>query len=267
VDNDSERSAESTVEGTECRWPTRYVHEPTRGISHARNTSVRETNDKTEWLVFIDDDEYAHESWLDELIACQHALGCPVVTGPVIGVLPEDAPAWVHKGNFFQRERFTTGDRRDRAYTNNTLVRREIVLAMDPIFDEHLSLLGGADTYLFRRIHDSGQEIAWCDEAIVYEDVPATRANLGWICRRVFRVGVNTAFHSPRFHGAALGRLRSIAIALVRTTQALLMLTPAVFIGRHAINRQLRWIAYAAGLIAGTLGFRYEEYRATHHGE
>ena len=266
VDNDPERSSEPAVTAHISPWPVRYIAEPKRGISHARNTSVNAVSKTTDWIVFIDDDEYAAPDWLDRLLRAQLAHNADVIAGPVLGVLPDDAPAWVTRGKFFQRERFATGTKRDRAYTNNTLARRSIVQAMDPIFDEALAFRGGADTFLFKRLHDQGHTIVWCDEAVVHEDIPASRINVPWICRRVFRVGTNIAYYARQLDGPFVGRLKPLLTALARALQGLLMLIPSLFMGKHAVVRQLRWLAYAAGLTAGAFGFFYAEYKA-HHGE
>jgi len=266
VDNDPEHSAKPVATSHAGPWPVRYISEPQRGISQARNTSVRAVGESTEWIVFIDDDEYASERWLDHLLAAQSAHGCDVVAGPVLGVLPDSAPAWASRGEFFQRERFATGTRRNRAYTNNTLARRSVVQSMSPVFDEALAFRGGSDTFLFRRIHERGHAIVWCDEALVYEDIPASRIRVSWVCKRAYRVGTNIAYYARQLEGPIAGRAKPLATALARFLQGLVLLIPSVFLGKHAVVRQLRWIAYAAGLAAGALGFFYAEY-SRHHGQ
>lgn len=267
VDNDPDGDAKATVDSVSCQWPVRVIRDGTGGISHARNTSVRAVDDSFEWIAFIDDDEYADPTWLDTLLACARTYKCDVVAGPVIGELPDNAPEWIERGGFFQRDRFPTGTRRDRAYTNNTLANRRVVRSMDPIFDETFTYAGGADTFLFRRIYQSGHTIVWCDEAVVYESIPPTRARAGWILRRAFRVGANNAQHEIRLKGSLIGRTRALAIAAVRASQCVVLLLPSCVIGKHAVIRQCRWIAYASGLLAGCAGIAYHEYRGTHHGE
>jgi len=220
----------------------------------------------TQWIAFIDDDEYPEPGWLGALLACQRAYGCDAVAGPVLAELPDDAPPWVARGGFFDRDRFPTGTRRDRAYTNNTLVRASIVKSMSPAFDESRAFRGGEDTLLFRRLHALGTEIRWCDEAIVHERIPASRVRAGWILRRAYRVGTNTALHERTLLGPVKGRARTIAVAAVRGAQGALLVLPSRLFGVHAVVRQSRWIAYALGLLAGTVGASYAEYRKGHHG-
>jgi GT2 family glycosyltransferase len=217
-----------------------------------------------EWIVFIDDDEFASEQWLGHLLACQRVYGCDVVSGPVIEVLPEGAPEWIDRGRFFKRGRFATGTKRNRASSNNTLVRRSALLDMDPMFDDRGALAGGADTLLFRRMHLEGRVIVWCDEAIVYEDIPPSRACRAWILSRAFRVGANIADHERTLRGPITGRCVALGIAIVRFLQGAFLLIPSLIVGRHSFVTQQRWIAYAAGLVSGIFGVSYNEYRRSH---
>ena len=266
ADNDPERSAAGVVSARDGVWPVRYVHVPTRGIAPARNASIRGASATSEWIVFIDDDEHASPTWLDELLRFQRAHGCDVVTGPVVGELPEGAPAWIERGGFFQRRRFPTGATRDRAFTNNTLVRAAIIRSDAPVFNETRALHGGEDTLVFRRLHARGHEIRWCDEAVVYESIPKSRARAGWILRRAFRLGTAATYMERRLRGPISGRARVVCIALVRGAQGLLLLLPSLLIGKHAVVRQIRWIVYATGLLVGTTGYDHDEYRHGHHG-
>lgn len=266
ADNDPDRSAEPLVAAHKSPHELIYTHQPVRGISQARNASVAAAPADAEWLVFIDDDEHAEPDWLDTLLSFQRETGADVVAGPIIAHLPDDAPGWAKRGRFFQRERFPTGTPRNRAYTNNTLARAAVVRSMDPIFDESAALRGGADTFLFRRIHDAGHTILWCDEAIVHEDIPRTRITTRWICRRAYRVGANIADHAIKLEGPLRGRARTLAIALARSLQGAVCVLPALVLGKHHAVRQLRWIAYAAGLTIGAFGRHVSEYE-THHGD
>jgi len=73
VDNNSTDETRQVVEGLQQRYPERirYVFERAQGISHARNTGIREA--EAEILAFLDDDEIADTEWLANLTANLHS--------------------------------------------------------------------------------------------------------------------------------------------------------------------------------------------------
>lgn len=186
VDNDPAGTGEQAA--TDSNIDVEYLREPVPGIVAARNAGLAGS---TEPLVaFIDDDEYPDARWLRTLRDCLARSGADAVWGPVVSVFPPETPAWVHQGGFFSRSRYATGTIFDQAATNNVLVRRASIDKLaHPWFDESFSESGGSDSHLFHRIHNAGGSIVWCDEAIVYEDVPLSRMSLPWLRQRARRTG------------------------------------------------------------------------------
>jgi succinoglycan biosynthesis protein ExoM len=186
VDNDPDGTAEFVAASTSL--DLEYIREPTPGIVAARNAALERCFEPL--VAFIDDDEYPAPTWLATLRKCMADMEADVVWGPVVSVFPPETPDWVHAGNFFSRARYTTGTRFDQAATNNVLARRSSIDALSlPRFDERFSASGGSDSQLFHRIHNAGGKIVWCDEAIVYEDVPLSRMTLAWLRQRARRTG------------------------------------------------------------------------------
>lgn len=186
VDNDAAGTAERVA--SESILDVVYLQEPTPGIVAARNAALMNSTEPL--LAFIDDDEYPDASWLATLRACMDSSDADAVWGPVVSVFPAETPEWVHEGGFFSRSRYPTGTVFDQAATNNVLVRRTAVEQLElPRFDERFSASGGSDSHLFHRIHNKGGKIVWCDEAIVYEDVPLSRMSVAWLRQRARRTG------------------------------------------------------------------------------
>jgi GT2 family glycosyltransferase len=52
-----------------CPFPVHYVHEPRRGISHARNAVLEACEDRFDWLAFTDDDCVPASDWVAALLA------------------------------------------------------------------------------------------------------------------------------------------------------------------------------------------------------
>lgn len=64
VDNDQDRSSEAVVLSFQHKLPIRYVLEPKKGISYARNKALAVT--KTRYLGFVDDDCILNSNWIRE---------------------------------------------------------------------------------------------------------------------------------------------------------------------------------------------------------
>ncbi len=67
IDNDAEQSARALVESMASGFPVslEYIAEPRRGIPCARNRAIAEAHRlNSDYLVFIDDDEWVMPDWL-----------------------------------------------------------------------------------------------------------------------------------------------------------------------------------------------------------
>src|SRR5690242_10519913 len=62
VDNDEQASAEEVCRSASVQWPIKYVVEPQRGITHARNRAIAEVG-PVDFIAFIDDDEVPSAQW------------------------------------------------------------------------------------------------------------------------------------------------------------------------------------------------------------
>ena len=81
VDNDELASAEEICDDVSIPWPIKYVVEPRRGITHARNRTIAEVS-SADFVAFIDDDEIPSAHWLDELLWAQEKFSADVVPAP-----------------------------------------------------------------------------------------------------------------------------------------------------------------------------------------
>ena len=82
VDNGSTDGTREIVR----RLPVRYVTEPERGLSHARNRGVEATDGDV--VAFIDCDCFASTRWLSELVEGLEADGAHAATGEVVAYPP-----------------------------------------------------------------------------------------------------------------------------------------------------------------------------------
>jgi glycosyltransferase involved in cell wall biosynthesis len=267
VDNHASGSAEAIINEirVEFNWQLKYTIEQRQGISFARNQAIASCAPHTDFIAFIDDDETAEPSWLDELLVVQQKFNADVVWGPNLPKFVEDnVPNWVTKGRFFDPPRYPTGHLLKYAATNNVLIRKKLLEDMNVRFEERFALTGGEDTYLFMSARRAGYKLIWADEAITYEWVPQSRTQMKWILQRGFR-------GSSTFSICERELYPTISVILLRTTTGLgriiwgtCLVAASLFGQRHLLVKGLLRICQGSGLISGLAGFQHVEYKTVH---
>ena len=94
--------------------PLTAVRVASRGISHTRNALVAEAlkYPSVTAIAMIDDDEWADDTWLAELLRIQKLFGTDVVGGPVRRIFERAVPSYLSRAN--QAERPTSYSRNQR---------------------------------------------------------------------------------------------------------------------------------------------------------
>lgn len=189
VENDRQPHNEALVRGFAASAPfgIDYCLESRIGIPQARNRLLDHASSiGATALVFVDDDEEVTREWLQELCGYAFRTGWrAVLQGHVISRLD---PVGHHLEPYFQRKCRTTGEQLSYCATNNTLL--PLALAGELRFDESRPSEGGEDTIFFAELKLRGIDILYCGEAVVIETIPPERANLRYLSRRKFRVGL-----------------------------------------------------------------------------
>lgn len=262
VDNGRGGESRQVVEGVRCETdlPIQFVAEPEPGIPFARNACVRAAMGD-DVLVFIDDDEWAPEGWLDSLVRTWKETGADIVTGPVRAVLPEGAPAWARQSGIFDKPRgCKTGEPVNTAFTYNALVSARVLRTLGPSFHPVFRHTGSSDYHYFRKAALAGFTTVWCEEAVVYEEVPAERLRLAWVLRRGYRIGAGGAAALRMLEPSGIVLLRIAARAGGHGGAGVLHLARALRQPRREGVRALWRLAIMAGFVLGPFGLRYEEY-------
>lgn len=189
VDNDPMGSAHASIDSFRSRIPLdiKYVIESERGISHARNRALDLV--QANYIAFVDDDEYVTPDWLQVMLINLIKYNADAVFGPVQKVLPYSASSWAYELSIFKRNSKPTGTFVNHGPTSNVLFKTETIKKLHLRFDPSFSLTGGGDSDFFYRMYLHGNTLVWCDEAVIYEEVPKERLNKKWILRRSFRGG------------------------------------------------------------------------------
>ncbi|WP_104198995.1 glycosyltransferase family 2 protein [Cryobacterium sp. Y29] len=274
IDNDPDAGARTLV--TDTRWveagepastggtPIRYAHEPTPGIASARNRALQE-GQGADLLIFIDDDERPSSHWLVQLLDTYSTYRPAAVVGPVLSQYDIEPDQWIRAGGFFERRRFTTGTPVSLAATNNLLLDLAQVRRLELSFDERFGLSGGSDSLFTRQLHQRGGQMIWCDEAIVIDIVPADRLTREWVLQRAFRMGntwsrinLDDTDRAKR----VLVRMSLQARGAARLCGGIVRYIAGSLVGQVPLRaRGLRTAARGAGMLAGSVGSVYHEYK------
>lgn len=213
VDNDSIESAKQavTLYASQSKISINYFVEPVQNIALARNKAVK--NSTGDFLGFIDDDEFPNDNWLLELYKGINKYKVDGVLGPVLPSYEETPPKWVLKGRFFERPCLQSGfilsvkDTR----TGNALLKRDLFKAFRQWFDPNHGS-GGEDKVFFREKIQNGHIFAWCNEAPVFERVPAVRWKRTFMLKKALLRGKTLFKTSSKRSSGILKSLVAITI-------------------------------------------------------
>ena len=231
ADNDMAESARTVVR----EWQhgssigIRYEVESEQNISLARNKALAVSSG--EFIAFIDDDEFAEATWLQNLIVTCKRFSVDGVLGPVIPFYEGTPPEWLVKSELCVRPSFQTGTALHNSKymrTGNLLICRWIIEDLGATFDPRLGTTGGEDADFFDRMLQAGRSFVWCNEARVYEEVTRERQKMNYLVKRALIRGVTSADQEPL---VGLGTIKSV-IAVVMYTISLPFLLVA---GRHLV--------------------------------
>ncbi len=257
VDNDPDGSARETA--SLHKLEPIYLLEPSPGIAAARNRGLKRFSDDYEAVIFVDDDEWVEPDWFDMLTGYARAAVVDIVQGPIVAVLPDDAPRAIRSGGFYDRPPIPTGTRLNAAATNNTLMRRAAwAKAGYPLFDAAFSATGGSDTDLFWGIRKAGASIVFCAEAVVSEEVPQSRLTFRWLRQRFLRTGMVDIRVRRKHQDSIAGAMLKAPLTLIWSSAALAwQITTTRRMTRHPY-----YAFYTAlGKLAAIAGKSIEEYR------
>ncbi len=245
ADNDPAQSARPVLAWFSSAALVRvtYCFESEQNIALARNKALKHA--EGDFIAFIDDDEHPADDWLVNLFKTRELYGVDGVLGPVKPYFEQDPPKWAMKGRFFERPTFNTGYsvNWEQARTGNVLFARDILNAVDIPFRSEFNT-AGEDVDFFRRMMENGRKFVWCNEAIVYEVVPASRCTRRYLLRRALLRGSNFTKH-PRH------RFRNGAKSLIAVPCYALALPLLVLFGQHVFLRYLiKLLDHASRLLA-----------------
>lgn len=271
VDNDADKRS-SEVVGEEIR--PEFVHqlvydvEQRRGIPFNRNKAFSLADTASEFVIFIDDDEYPEKDWIKQLLRMQQQSQADLVEGIVFPEFTEQTPKWVVKSNFLlipHYNQLSDGEKlpHDAVMTNNLLVRYSLMKQLNGPFDEAMGLIGCDDSALGFNLDKLGCKMIFTNKAIVHEHVPLQRTTFKWLMQRGYRTANTIWLLNP--DKTAFNFLKLLVTGIIRVLAGVVLLLPALivslFAGIHIFYKVIRIIVRGTGMLTGMFGMRYEEYK------
>jgi glycosyltransferase involved in cell wall biosynthesis len=266
IDNDKRGSAKKVFSAHEkkSKFAITYAVEDNQGIPFARNKALELTLDKFDYITFIDDDEIPSQEWITELLEAKTRYQADAVMGPALPLFAPNTPVWIEKGKFFEKRQFTEGQVLSSGSTCNVLVRTAAIRQYGLKFEESMAMTGGTDALFFSVMSEKGGKIVWADRAIVYEQIPGSRANAKWILKRAYRFGNSLALQDLKTGYSVLKVCKRICKGLGYITWGGLRLLVTFPLGKIYIIKSGQSILRGLGNIMGLLNIRYNEYRTIH---
>lgn len=194
VDNDENCSAKEVTEKAReiLKVPVNYCVQPKRGLAYARNKSLEEAvNLGASHILMFDDDEFFDENCLIEQIRMyEENPDAYIISGPVPTVFTEKFPSYITKNIVFkQPSSKKTGTIKPSCAAGNVFMPITPIKERGLRFSEEFVFSGGEDGDFFRKASLLGYTIVWDKEAIIYESVSESRANIKYLIKKSYYNG------------------------------------------------------------------------------
>lgn len=262
VDNDIKASAKKIAEELKLECPTDFGFEyrnfTEKGLSKVRNEILAKAiGMKPDYILFIDDDEYVSNHWLEQIVSTALINEADMVNGPVIPVLeikvPKSISAWFKQDKFQDQQQmdFLLG-------TGNLLMKTRFLKEHQLAFDPRFNHSGGEDSYFGVEALKKGAKIFWSAKALAYETIPASRANLKWLALRKYR-GATTYTYILKLKKDYFGLAKKFVASNCYLIIGLFTLPTAIIPFKQRYWSVLK-IFEGLGGLAGMLNIRFKEY-------
>jgi glycosyltransferase involved in cell wall biosynthesis len=195
VDNaSSDETAEVVRAATLPDISARYLYEPKKGLSNARNAGIAAA--QGEIIVFTDDDVVPAPDWLDKLVTPLAQSECQAVTG-VVQMAPDLFREWMQPIHRLWLAAPDFANRAEPELTGANMAFHRLVLARVPGFDPELGAgaLGFGEEALFcRQLREAGYRIGNVrDSVVVHHFEPSRLIRAQWLAAARKR-GCSTAY-------------------------------------------------------------------------
>jgi len=191
IDNNSTDSTPEVAAEFQGRSGFRYLQEPVRGLSHARNRGLREA--RGTHIAYLDDDVLLMPDWARHLLQCFEETGADAVGGKSLLRFEQAPPPWFGKELAKLLSEVDLGDTRldagdgRRLYGLN-LAFRSTALRDAGGFDTALGRSGGAltsgeDLRATAAVVAAGGKAYYEPRALVYHCIPPERTEWNYLLK------------------------------------------------------------------------------------
>ncbi len=197
VDNDIEKTAENIIiqmkEGDQRLNHIYYYHYAVKGYANVRNELFkRALAFNPDYITCIDDDEYATDDWLNQLLITITSNHSHIAIGPVIRICETTVPKYI---SYWFTSYITNNSSNIRSFgTGNFIISVSFLINNNLNFDNRFNESGGEDLYFSVNAINKNAKILLAKEAIAYETVPESRATIKWLMRRFYRTALTYSY-------------------------------------------------------------------------
>lgn len=172
-----------------------YVKIKKVGLSYAKNYGLKLC--KTNLVLFYDPDQFACDTWANELYVGMRKFGACCSSGSTFPVW-EKSPLLISNSNlikeFYSIKCYGVDYKEDSMFFGGNVLFDLNFFNGKLEFPENLgrqngTLLSGEDSYVSNQIFDMGQKIIYCGKAKVQHFISSSRISYFWVFRRVFAGG------------------------------------------------------------------------------
>lgn len=261
VDNDIAKTAEFTTSkfvnnGSE-NFKLHYHKYSKKGLSNVRNKIIEKAFEfEPDYIVFVDDDEYVTENWLNELIYCMVKNNCDMAMGPVIPEFEKKVSTAL--SIWYLPTEYKNHQNLDFIMTGNLIMRSNFLHKHKLRFDPRFNTIGGEDSYFGIYVLKKGGTINYASKAVVYEHISEKRSSLKWLLQRRFN-GANTFTYIMILEKDYIQVLKKIIISLIYLLVGVvcLLLLPFKFKYRYL---GLAKVVEGMGGFSGLLNIKFNQY-------
>ncbi len=236
VDNDEDETARTVTENFQhtSKIPVYYVVEKQRGIASARNRVLKEAIALgASHIAFFDDDEILDKNWLcNHINFYRNNSDVLISSGPTYSKFTEEYPPYIKNNKIFKTSTTKkTGTTRPICASGNVFFPVSVTKDSGLWFDNRFVYMGGEDGDFFSRASNAGYTIVWNNDAINYELIGNSRANLKWILNRHYYNGYSGAMLKFLENDKILLKFLYLLKTFTALVCCLFLLVPSVILG------------------------------------
>lgn len=262
VDNDIDKTAKSTINKLKKEIiefsVLHYYNYPIKGLSNVRNELLKRAFQfEPDFIIFIDDDEFVTENWLNELVKTITINKADAACGPVLAKVPKSVSN--NMAFLFERNNYEDQENINDWFTGNLILRRTTLEKYNIWFDTRFNKTGGEDAFFGRQMSKKGATIFWAANAITYENIPIARTKIKWFIKRSFREA-STYIFVLKIEKNYLQLIKKTGVSMLYIVIGLFSIIFFLLPRKVIAYRGVRKLSLGLGGLAGLLNIQYKEY-------